>query len=139
MLLGEARVREVACVVALGLTDASAFGNVLLAQAGLPTIATARDDLRTLFAPDVVVTARRGALVGAVAALLADPAARAHYGRVLAADARRRFSPRRSAIRVVDLLCAARFGLERPGVARSDSPVTAAPRRLNRQHVGRLE
>ena len=62
-------------------------------------------------------SARRPAASSRIVAL------RARFGDLVAADARRRFSPRRSAIRVVDLLCAARFGLERPGRARSDSPL----------------
>lgn len=113
MLLNGAAA-SVACVVHLGLTDDSAFGNVLLAQAGVPAIVLDRNELRGLFAPDVSIVAEPGALSDSAARLVADPAARARYGDLIAADARRRFSPRRSAIRVVDLLCAARFGWERP-------------------------
>jgi hypothetical protein len=54
--------------------------------------------------------------------MLADSDARVRYGKLVAADARRRFSPRRSAIRIVDLLCAARFGLERPASGYGNSP-----------------
>jgi GT2 family glycosyltransferase len=132
MLLGDAETREVACVVHLGLTDASAFGNVLLAQAGLPAVVLAREELRALFAPDVAFIAQREEIEQFTAQLVADPAARLHYGMLLAGDAQRRFSPRRSAIRVVDLLCAARFGLERPADARTDTPVAASAGSLNR-------
>jgi GT2 family glycosyltransferase len=121
MLLGE-RERRFACVVHLGLTDPSAFGNVLLAQAGIPSVVLARDELRALFAPDVAFIGERDLLPGSVARLLDDPATRVRYGELVAADSRRRFSPRRSAIRVVDLLCAARFGLERPAQARTNQP-----------------
>ncbi len=113
MLLGSGEL-ELACVVHLGLTDAAAFGNVLLAQAGIPAIVLECDELRALFAPDVALGGALPSLAENVARMLADPAARRHYGELVAADARRRFSPRRSAIRVVDLLCASRYGLERP-------------------------
>ncbi len=132
MLLGDAQMREVACVVHLGLTDESAFGNVLLAQAGLPAVVVAREELSALFAPDVALTAQRNEIAQYAAHLVADPAARLRYGTLVAADAQRRFSPRRSAIRVVDLLCAARFGLERPAAARTDTPIAASAGSLNR-------
>jgi hypothetical protein len=119
----DARRVDVACVIQAGLTDESAFGNVLLAQAELPTVAVAGDELRALLAPDVTLVAQRGEIAAHVARFLADPDARARYGALVGADARRRFSPRRSAIRVVDLLCAARFGLERPAPALSDTPL----------------
>jgi predicted amino acid dehydrogenase len=121
MLLGE-ESGELACVVHLGLTDESAFGNVLLAQAGIPAVVLATDELRSLFAADVAFFGSRGSIAQSVARLVGDPRLRAHYGKLVAADARRRFSPRRSAIRVVDLLCAARFGLERPAPSRSNTP-----------------
>jgi GT2 family glycosyltransferase len=112
----------VACVVHLGLTDDAAFGNVLLAEAGLPAVVLDRAELRALFAPDVALVAERDGIADAVKRLLSDAHAREYYGKVVGADARRRFSPRRSAIRVVDLLIAARFGLERPAAARSNAP-----------------
>jgi len=121
MLLGNQSV-EVACVVHVGLTDAASFGNVLLAQAGLPTV-VANAELARIFAADVAFVRERAAIGEVVAQLAGDPELRARNGGLVAADARRRFSPRRSAIRVVDLLAAARFGLERPGRARSDSPL----------------
>jgi GT2 family glycosyltransferase len=121
VLLSSAASR-LACVVHLGLTDDSAFGNVLLAQAGIPAIVLARDELRALFAHDVAMFGERDSLADCVARMVADPTARMRYGELVAADARRRFSPRRSAIRVVDLLCAARFGLERPAPPQSNSP-----------------
>lgn len=105
---------DVACVVHLGLTDDAAFGNVLLAQAGLPAVVLATQELRALFADDVALICERGEIAARIAQLVSDLPARRSYGERVAADARRRFSPRRSAIRVVDLLCAARFGLERP-------------------------
>jgi GT2 family glycosyltransferase len=113
MLLGEERV-DVACVVHAGTTDDSGFGNVLLAQAALPAIVLGSDELRGLFSADVAYVRERGTIGAAVAEMIADPKLRKSYGTLGAADARRRFSPRRSAIRVVDLLCAARFGWERP-------------------------
>jgi GT2 family glycosyltransferase len=119
MLLGGA-APELACAVHAGLSDECAFGNVLLALAGLPAVVPAVG-LRALFAPDVAIYAEPAAAAEAVARLVRDPASRERYGRISAADARRRFSPRRSAIRLVDLLCAARFGLE-----------ASAARRLNR-------
>lgn len=45
-------------------------------------------------------------------------------GGVSREDALRRGNPRRSAMRVIDLLRVARFGLERPGTARSSAPIT---------------
>jgi GT2 family glycosyltransferase len=122
MLLGGGAA-ELACIVHLGVTDESGFGNVVLAQAGLPAIVLATTQLGTLFTPDVALVKPRDAIAGSFAALVADPAMRARYGRLVAADARRRFASRRSAIRVVDLLCAARFGLERSAPGRSNTPL----------------
>jgi GT2 family glycosyltransferase len=121
MLLGAERV-EVAAVLHAGLTDGAAFGNVLLAQAGIPAIVPAGSELQRLFAPDVSFACEHEAVPDAGHALASDPVLRAQYGALVAADARRRFSPRRSAVRIVDLLCASRFGPERPGTARSDAP-----------------
>jgi GT2 family glycosyltransferase len=112
-LLGNGEV-QLACVVHVGLTDPSAFGNVLLAQAGVPAVVLERDELRAIFSPDVALFADRGSLADCVARLVLDSRLRRRYGELVAADARRRFSARRSAIRIVDLLCAARYGLERP-------------------------
>lgn len=123
MLLGRGDAVEVACVVHAGLTDDAAFGNVLLAQAGIPAVVGEREELRAIFAADVALFAARDDVAAAAARFTGDAALRAQLGRTLAADARRRFSPRRSAIRVVDLLCAARFGLERPGERSSDTPL----------------
>ncbi len=120
-LLGGAPA-DAACVVHLGLTDDAAFGNVLLAEAGLPAVVLETVELRALFAPDVALVTGRNGIADAVQRLLRDTHAREAYGKVVAADARRRFSPRRSAIRIVDLLVAARFGLERPAAARSNDP-----------------
>ncbi len=119
---GNAHRVEVACVVHAGFTDDCAFGTVLLAQSGLPAVA-AGTELGTLLSPDVATIAKPGELAARVAYFVNDVQARARYGMLLEADARRRFSPRRSAIRVVDLLCAARFGLERPSAARSNTPL----------------
>jgi GT2 family glycosyltransferase len=123
MLNGSAPKYEVACLIAAGVTDESSFGNVLLAQAELPTVAVASDELRALLSPDVSLMAERGEIAEHVSRLFGDLDARARYGTLVAADARRRFSPRRSAIRVVDLLCAARFGLQRHAAARTDTPL----------------
>jgi GT2 family glycosyltransferase len=122
MLLGAEEI-GIACAVHLGLSDAAAFGNVLLALAGVPAIALASDEVRALFAPDVAMIRSQERIDDAVATMLEDGQRRAAYGRRLSSDVRRRFSPRRSAIRVVDLLCAARFGLERPARALSDTPL----------------
>jgi len=123
MLNGSTAKIEVSCLIAAGLTDESSFGNVMLAQAELPTVAVASDELRALLSPDVSLMAERGEMADRVSRLFADLDARARYGTTAAADARRRFSPRRSAIRVVDLLCAARFGLQKYASASSDSPL----------------
>jgi GT2 family glycosyltransferase len=122
MLLGDAPVLDVACVVHAGWTDDAAFGNVLLAQAGVPAVVLDRDELRAIVAADTALFASEGELLEAIARFTAGVELRRRYGRAIAADALRRFSPRRSAIRVVDLLCAARFGLERPARARRDVP-----------------
>jgi GT2 family glycosyltransferase len=114
---------EVGCVLHAGATDESAFGNVLLAQCDLPAVVLEGSEPAALFASDVVVPAARGKLAASVVPLIADARARERYARHSAADARRRFSPRRTAIRVVDLLCAARFGFERPAPARSNAPI----------------
>jgi GT2 family glycosyltransferase len=113
MLLGARAAGDFTCVVHIGLTDGAAFGNVLLAMAGLPAVALATPELRAIFADDVAFVCERDRIADSVALLVRDVAARRRYGALAAADAQRRFSPRRSAIRVVDLLCAARFGLER--------------------------
>ncbi|MBV9028460.1 MAG: glycosyltransferase [Candidatus Eremiobacteraeota bacterium] len=115
-LLGKDRY-PVACVVHLGLSDASAFGNVLLAQAGIPAIVAARGALPALFQEDVALIGPPADLMPLISRMCHDPSLRTQYGARLAGDAKRRYSPRRSAIRVVDLLCAARFGLERSAVA----------------------
>ncbi|MBV8331615.1 MAG: glycosyltransferase family 2 protein [Candidatus Eremiobacteraeota bacterium] len=104
---------DVACVVVRGLTDDAAFGNVVLAHAGIPTV-IADERLRGFYAADC--------LGDSPAQFVESIEARRHFGSAIAADARRRFSPRRTAIRVVDLLCASRFGLETPAAAKSDSP-----------------
>jgi GT2 family glycosyltransferase len=114
---------SVACAVHLGRSDAASFGNVLLAQAGIPAIAIDSAELRELFASDVAAFCREDGIDESVATVLSDPVMRLRNGKLLAADARRRFSPRRSAIRVVDLLCTARFGLERPASAASNAPL----------------
>jgi GT2 family glycosyltransferase len=122
MLLGTAERVEVACVVHCGLTDDAAFGNVLLATAGLASVALDREELHAIFASDVALFAEPATLGESIARLAEDANLRERYGKLIAADAKRRFSPRRSAIRVVDLLCAARFGLERPAAASSNDP-----------------
>ncbi len=76
---------------------------MLLAQSGIPAIVLECDELRAIFAHDVALFGALPSLADNIARMVADPAARRHYGELVAADARRRFSPRRSAIRVVDL------------------------------------
>jgi len=122
MLLGGAGP-ELACVVHAGLTDDSGFGSVLLARAGFPAVALDTAELRAIFALDVAMLADRTELAASAARLVRDASLRDRYSRLVSADASRRFSPRRSAIRLVDLLCAARFGLERPAGARSNTPL----------------
>ncbi|HEX3370265.1 MAG TPA: glycosyltransferase family 2 protein [Candidatus Cybelea sp.] len=122
MLLGDAPAVDVACVIHGGWTDAAAFGNVLLAQAGIPAIALESPQLRAIVADDTALFAEGERVGEAITRFTADLESRDRYGRAIAADSRRRFSPRRSAIRVVDLLCAARFGLERPARALRDVP-----------------
>jgi GT2 family glycosyltransferase len=124
MLLGDEPV-HVACVVHCGLADDAAFGNVLLAQAGLPAVVLGTAGLESIFAADVAIYAQGSRLRDTVGRFVGDSSLRERYGQLVAADSRRRFSPRRSAIRVVDLLCAARFGLERPTTARADTPLRA--------------
>ncbi|MBV9233954.1 MAG: glycosyltransferase [Candidatus Eremiobacteraeota bacterium] len=113
-IAGGAQRYDVLCCVHLGLSDESAFGNVVLAMAGIPSVIASRDELLALFQRDVVLAGEMDELPQLVARIVADPQLRERIGQRVAADAKRRFSPRRSAIRVVDLLCAARFGLERP-------------------------
>lgn len=105
---------DVACAVVRGLTDDAAFGNVVLGMAGIPTV-LANGDLRSIYAADCVAES--------VELLLSNVETRRHYGSAIAADAARRYSPRRSAIRVVDLLCAARFGLQQPAPAKTNTPI----------------
>ena len=114
---------EVACVVVAGLTDDAAFGNVALAHAGVPAVVIADRGLERLYAGDVALVVRRAGLADAVSQFAAGTAVRDRYGDLLRADALRRFNPRRSAIRVVDVLCTARFGLERPAHAKTNSPI----------------
>jgi GT2 family glycosyltransferase len=113
---------DAACVLQAGPTDESAFGNVLFAQSRLPNIVFT-GELQSLFAPDVACEIDPEGLSACVETFVTDAFARRRDGALVAADTRRRFSPRRSAIRVVDLLCAARFGLERPAERKLDSPV----------------
>jgi GT2 family glycosyltransferase len=122
MLLGDGPVMEVACVVHAGWTDRAAFGNVVLAQAGIAAVALDREEVRAIVASDVAIFCGAGELRDTIARFTGDLALRRRYARLIADDSKRRFSPRRSAIRVVDLLCAARFGLERPAAALRDRP-----------------
>ncbi|HEY1976336.1 MAG TPA: glycosyltransferase family 2 protein [Candidatus Baltobacteraceae bacterium] len=114
---------EVACVIVAGFTDEAAFGNVALAQTGLPTVVIADRGMERLYAADVTVAVGRGGLSEAVARFTSSVEERERFGRLLRADAVRRFNPRRTAIRVVDLLCAARFGLERSAPAKTNAPI----------------
>jgi GT2 family glycosyltransferase len=124
MLLGDEPV-DVACVVHCGFADNAAFGNVLLALAGLPAVVLGTSGLASIFAADAAIYAQGLQLRDAVKRFVEDASLRGRYGQLVAADSRRRFSPPRSAIRVVDLLCAARFGLERPATARANTPLKA--------------
>lgn len=114
---------EVACVIVAGQTDEAAFGNVVLAHAGIPAVVIADRGLERLYAGDVAMLVRRGGLNDAVARFTSSLEERERFGNLLRADSLRRFNPRRTAIRVVDLLCASRFGLERTAPAKSNSPL----------------
>jgi GT2 family glycosyltransferase len=113
----------VAGVLHAGLTDPSAFGNVLLAQGDVPSIVVDAAELRPLFASDVAAYCSAAGAGHAISTIVDDVAERARMARDGAADARRRFSPRRSAIRAIDLLCASRFGFERPAPAKTNAPI----------------
>jgi GT2 family glycosyltransferase len=115
--------QPVACALVAGLTDRAAFGNVVLARAALPAAIVPDRTLRQLFPSDVAPSVRPGEVAERLQGFLTDPAARARCGALIAAEAHRRFTPRRTAIRIVDLLCAARFGYERPARARSNAPL----------------
>jgi hypothetical protein len=89
MILSEQRAGDFACVLHLGLTDGAAFGNVLLAMGGFPTIALATGELRAIFADDVAVVCEGEAIADSVARLVRDAEARRRYGTLAAADAER--------------------------------------------------
>lgn len=114
---------EVACVVVAGLTDDAAFGNVALAHTGIPAVVMADRGLERLYAGDVASIVRGSAMIEAVARFTSSFEERERFGTLLRADSLRRFNPRRTAIRIVDLLCASRFGLERAASAKSNSPL----------------
>lgn len=114
---------EVACIIVAGLTDDAAFGNVALAHAGMPAVVIDDRGLDRLYAEDTALFVRRGGLAEAVSRF-GSVDERERFGRLLREDARRRFNPRRTAIRTVDLLCAARFGLERSAAAKSNAPIS---------------
>jgi GT2 family glycosyltransferase len=114
---------EVACVVVAGPTDEAAFGNVALAHAGVPAVVIADRGLERFYAGDVATIVSRAGLNDAVARFTSSFEQRERFGGLLRADSLRRFNPRRTAIRVVDLLCASRFGLERSAPAKSNSPL----------------
>ncbi len=114
---------EVACAVVAGFTDEAAFGNVALAHAGVPAVVMADRGLERLYAADVATIVDRDGLIDAVARFASNVVERERFGTLLRADSLRRFNPPRTAIRIVDLLCASRFGLERPAPAKSDTPL----------------
>lgn len=114
---------DVACVVVAGPTDDAAYGNVVLAHAGVPAVVMADLGLERLYAGDVATIVSRGGLIDAVGRFTSNAEERERFGTLLQADSLRRFNPRRTAVRVVDLLCASRFGLERPASAKSNSPL----------------
>jgi GT2 family glycosyltransferase len=114
---------DVACVIVAGSTDDAQFGNVALAHAGIPAVVMADRGLERFYAGDVATIVRRGGLSEAVKRFMSRLEERERFGTLLRADSLRRFNPRRTAIRIVDLLCASRFGLERPARAKSDSPL----------------
>jgi GT2 family glycosyltransferase len=114
---------EYACVVVDRITDDAAFGNVMLAHRGMPAVVVSGLGLEEMYESDVAMIVPRQGVDQAVRQFVTNVELRERYGKRIAADSLRRFNPRRTAIRVVDLLCAARFGLERPGPATSDSPI----------------
>jgi len=115
--------RRVSLAVVYDLTDPYAFANVRLGLTGVPIVARDLPSLRRIYADDLVAFANETYLVDAAAALFDDAARRADVSRYLPEDCRRRFSPRRSAMRALDLARAARFGPERPAPRRSDAPL----------------
>ncbi len=106
-----------------GLTDTCAYGNVLLARAGIPTVVLEHAATRRIYADDVAFIGSTSALPSLAERALRDVASRRAKATCAVADFSRRFSPRRSAMRVLDLARVARSGLERPARARADSPI----------------
>lgn len=106
-------------------TDCARYGNALLGRSGVPLVTTAGSRMASLFTEDVVETAQPGdeGLSRALAAVFGDRDGARRRAAEAGAESRRRFSARRSAMRVSDLASAARFGPERAGARRADSPI----------------
>lgn len=113
-LLGAA-LPPVALAVVDGLTDPVAYGNVLLASHGIPVLARG-DGAKRIFFEDTC------AFGGDAGALLSDPRRLVALSSTGRADAQRRFSPARSAQRMVDLGFYALNGVERAATATSNVP-----------------
>jgi GT2 family glycosyltransferase len=104
-----------------GLTDPCGRGNVMLQAAGIP-LAVGPGDAAGLVGDEAAFLLRDGDLKTALRAIeeVDERKRRASVARV---EATRRFSPARSALRIVDLARMARCGFERSGVRRTDSPI----------------
>lgn len=123
-LLEAGRPLEVDAIAVDEETDAASYGNVLLARSGVPIVTTSGSRMSALFTPEVLVHAQASDGLGtALRAVFSDRVSALRRAEEAAAEARRRFSARRSAMRLSDLASAARFGPERPGTRRADSPI----------------
>ncbi|HEX8806431.1 MAG TPA: glycosyltransferase [Candidatus Aquilonibacter sp.] len=111
---------DIALAITTELTDPCAFGNALLAMNGIPVL-TSSDAVRRLFDVDTVAYEPRD-LVAAAKALLANQAKRSELARNARTEAMRRFSPARSATRMIDLAFYACNGLESPARALQSVP-----------------
>ncbi|MGZ3496583.1 MAG: glycosyltransferase [Vulcanimicrobiaceae bacterium] len=100
--------------VVTGLTDSCAYGNGLLSSAGIASVAVDGVEIRRVLDDDTAWLGTESELANLARRAHEHRDERLRLGRLAATDARHRFAPRRSAMRVIDLARAARFGLERP-------------------------
>ena len=100
--------------VLAGLTDPCAYANGLLSVAGIASVAVDGAEIRRVLDDDTAWLGGDDELVSLVRRAYDRREERLQLGKRAAIDARHRFAPRRSAMRVIDLARAARFGLERP-------------------------
>lgn len=104
-------------------TDPARYGNVLVALSGVPVVTRTGSRMSLLFTHDVLTAESRSGLAETLHRTLDDGEGSRRRAVEAQAEARRRFSARRCAMRISDLAAAARFGPERPGKRRSDSPI----------------